>query len=71
MRKMSYILTDFLKKYILKSLGLPDEAPEPGYLNSLIRAYTRKVPWESVSRIIKRHKTIATVECPRWPGEFW
>ena len=41
------------------------------YLNRLIQAYIRRVPWESVSRIIRRHTTTQTSECPRWPEEFW
>lgn len=68
---MSYILTELLKHDILKYLGVPPDAAELGYLNRLIRAYTRKVPWESVSRIVKRHTTAAPVDCPRWPEEFW
>lgn len=68
---MSYVLADWLKNDILKYLSLPVEAPELGYLNRLIRAYTRKVPWESVSRIIKRHTTLVSADCPRWPEEFW
>lgn len=68
---MSYTLTDLLKNDILDYLGVPIGEPELGYLNRLIRAYTRKVPWESVSRIVKRHKTTAPADCPRWPEEFW
>jgi arylamine N-acetyltransferase len=40
-------------------------------LNRLIYAYIRKVPWESVSRIVRRHTVAATSDCPRWPEEFW
>jgi arylamine N-acetyltransferase len=29
------------------------------------------VPWESVSRILKRHVTRETKECPRLPEELW
>jgi hypothetical protein len=47
------------------------EAPTLVYLNRLIHAFIRKVPWESVSRIIKRNVTSDTAECPRWPKEVW
>ena len=60
-----------LVKDILDYLGCPPKAPTLRYLNQLIRAYIRKVPWESVSRIIKRHTTPETKDCPRWPEEFW
>lgn len=56
---------------VLGYLGVTPSKPDIRLLNRLIQAYTRKVPWESVSRIIKRHTTIATADCPRWPQEFW
>jgi len=56
---------------ILNYLGLPRKAPTLRFLNQLIHAYIRKVPWESVSRIIKRHTTPETRDCPRLPAEFW
>jgi len=40
-------------------------------LNQLIQAYIRRVPWESVSRIVKRYTTVETKDCPRYPEEFW
>jgi arylamine N-acetyltransferase len=64
-------LNDSLRKAVLEYLGCPLEAPTLRYLNRLIYAYTRKVPWESVSRIVKRHTTSSTSDCPRWPEEFW
>lgn len=36
-----------------------------------MRAYTRRVPWESASRITKRALTKEISNCPRWPEEFW
>jgi arylamine N-acetyltransferase len=56
---------------ILEYLGVPSKAPTLRYLNSLISAYTRRVPWESVSRIVRRRTTRSTAACPRWPEEFW
>jgi arylamine N-acetyltransferase len=56
---------------ILNYLECPRAVPTLRYLNRLIHAYVRKVPWESVSRIVKRHTTLETKDCPRWPEEFW
>lgn len=64
-------LSDSLALDILEYLERPREAPTLRYLNRLIHAYIRKVPWESVSRIVKRITTSATSDCPRWPEEFW
>lgn len=58
-------------KDILKHLGCPSRAPTLRYLNQLIQAYIRRVPWESVSRILKRHTTPEIENCPRLPEEFW
>jgi len=64
-----------LVKDILVHLGVPAApqmlAPTLRNLDRLIEAYTRRVPWESVSRIIKRNTTSPTTACPRWPEEFW
>lgn len=40
-------------------------------LNRLVFAYTRSVPWESISRIVKRRNTPVLSQCPRLPEEFW
>jgi len=64
-------LSDASVKDILEYLECPIKAPTLRYLNQLILAYIRKVPWESVSRIVKRHDTLDTKDCPRWPEEFW
>lgn len=56
---------------ILTYLGCQPHAPTLRYLNRLIHAYIRRVPWESVSRIVKRRGTLETKECPRLPEEFW
>jgi arylamine N-acetyltransferase len=56
---------------ILKYLGCPLKNPTLRYLNQLVHTYIRRVPWESVSRIIKRHSTAETKNCPRLPEEFW
>ena len=70
---MSYqTLSDASVKEILDYLGcLPKKELTLRFLNQLIHAYIRRVPWESVSRIIKRYTTPETKDCPRWPEEFW
>ena len=60
-----------LTKQVLGYLGCPEKSPSIRYLNQLIQGYIRQVPFESVTRIIKRHTTIKTVDCPRWSEEFW
>lgn len=64
-------LSASLTKDIVDYLECPIKAPSLRYLNRLIHAYIRRVPWESVSRIVKRHVTLETKNCPRWPEEFW
>lgn len=64
-------LSASLVKKILDYLDCPPQAPTLRYLNRLIDAYIRQVPWESVSRIVKRHATLEIKKCPRLPEEFW
>ena len=56
---------------VLNYLDLPRRAPTLRFLNQLIHVYIRRVPWESVSRIVKRHTTSEIKDCPRLPEEFW
>jgi len=65
------LISNSLATDILDYLGLSTKTPTMRYLNQLIHAYIRRVPWESVSRIIKRYTTPETKDCPRWPEEFW
>ena len=64
-------LEESLKNDVLVYLNISFTKPTIRSLNRLIHAYIRKVPWESVSRIVKRHTTPETIDCPRWPEEFW
>lgn len=64
-------LDAYLVKSILDYLECPAKSPTIRYLNRLIQAYLHKVPWESVSRIMKRHSSPDPLDCPRWPVEFW
>ena len=71
MKHKSLIISNSLTTDILQYLGCPSKDPTLRYLNQLIHTYIRRVPWESVSRIIKRHATPETKDCPRLPEEFW
>lgn len=60
-----------LTEAALAHLGLPAAPPSLDFLDALVTAYTRAVPWESAARIAKRARTAEIAECPRWPEEFW
>ena len=65
-------LADSLLRAVLDYLEIDrQEPPNLSFLETLITAYTRRVPWESAFRIAKRAKTRETIDCPRWPDEFW
>jgi len=65
------LISNSMTTDILDYLDCPPKDPTLRYLNQLIHAYIRRVPWESVSRIIKRRNTPETKDCPRLPAEFW
>jgi hypothetical protein len=56
---------------VLRYLDCPRETPNVEALNRLIHAFIRKAPWESVTRLLKRHTVSDTARCPRWPDEVW
>jgi arylamine N-acetyltransferase len=61
-----------LQRSVLRFLEIaPEDAPGLDLLERLVSAYTRRVPWESVFRIVKRSRTKDVMKCPRWPEEFW
>jgi len=60
-----------LRENVCGYLGVTAQTPTLRHLNRLIHAYTTRVPWESVTRILKRHSTTSLSDCPRWPEEFW
>lgn len=60
-----------LTREVLAHLGVAPAAPSPGLLDDLVTAYTRVVPWESASRIVRRSEIAKAADCPRWPAEFW
>lgn len=64
-------LSSDFSKVVLAHLGLPAAPPTLSFLEALVNAYIRQVPWETASRIVKRARTAETAVCPRWPQEFW
>ena len=65
-------LDDALVQRVLARLALPRTAPTVDFLEALITAYTKAVPWESAFRIAKQARCGGnTAVCPRWPEEFW
>lgn len=68
---MTEPLSPDLTRAALAHLGVAPGPPGLALLDALIDAYTRTVPWESASRIVRRAGTRATEECPRWGESFW
>ncbi|MBV6392468.1 MAG: hypothetical protein KPEEDBHJ_01690 [Anaerolineales bacterium] len=64
-------LDDAFVDDILRFLKLRRQPPTYEYLNALIGASIRRVPWESVTRILKRDAASKTADCPRFPREVW
>jgi arylamine N-acetyltransferase len=64
-------LSPALASAVLAYLKVTPAAPDIAFLDALVTAYTRTVPWESVSRIARRARVSGAAECPRWPDEFW
>ena len=60
-----------LAEAVLGYLGVTPGPPALALLDALVAAYTRTVPWESATRIVKRAATADVAACPRWPQEFW
>jgi len=56
---------------VLAFLEVNTAPPTLDLLDALVAAYTRHVPWESASRIVRRAQTANDASCPRWPDEFW
>ena len=56
---------------ILQHLKMEQSAPTLVYLQELIAAYCRTVPWESVSRIVKKKSHQKPENCLRLEEEFW
>ncbi len=56
---------------VLQHLNLQPTAPDRFFLDRLVNAYIRKVPWESAFRIARRARLPQTAVYPRWPDKFW
>lgn len=64
-------LSGELTQRILTFLGVTAVAPSVAFLDRLIHAYARSVPWESAFRIVRRAEVGEPADCPRWPAQFW
>ncbi len=60
-----------LTRAVLDRLQVKANRSDLATLDALVDAYTRTVPWESASRMVKWANTRQTADCPRWPEEFW
>lgn len=57
---------------VLKRLGISKDAPATLHtLEKLIHQYTRVVPWESASRIVRRDQNKKLSKCPVFGKKFW
>ena len=57
---------------ILRRFGMrQDLRPNGENLNALLGCYTRHVPWESASRIVRRARHQAAQDCPLFAESFW
>jgi arylamine N-acetyltransferase len=56
---------------ILRHLKVKRSPPSLEYLQELMTAYCSNVPWESVSKIIKKSLCDKTINCLRLENEFW
>ncbi len=65
------ILPPAFASSVLDYLGVERSASDLSFLDRLVAAYVRTVPWESASRIVRRARISSTADCPHWPEEFW
>lgn len=56
---------------ILQHLKAKKSSPTVEYLQQLMTAYCSSVPWESVSKIVKKELAFKTSDCLRLEEEFW
>ncbi|RYF90184.1 MAG: arylamine N-acetyltransferase [Chitinophagaceae bacterium] len=60
-----------MTKNILKHLNVKEHSPTLQYLQELITAYCSIVPWENVSKIVKKTVCNKPADCVRLEEEFW
>jgi hypothetical protein len=65
------MFADSMIDMILRYLGQERDAPTLAALNRLLAAYARRVPWETVSRVVRRVQVAAMEHRPRSPELFW
>jgi arylamine N-acetyltransferase len=56
---------------ILAYLGVKAQPPSLPAIDELLSAYTRKVPWESMSRIARKSRVWHNEEASLMPSAFW
>ena len=65
-------LPSALRQRVLRYLGLPDyPAADRATLQRLIDQYTRLVPWESFSRLVRRARHDMAEDCAALGATFW
>ncbi|HIP71816.1 MAG TPA: arylamine N-acetyltransferase, partial [Anaerolineae bacterium] len=67
----SSLLSASLVERVLAHLGVQPVLLSLSFLDELVTAYTRSVPWETAFRIVRRADVVDTAVCPRWPEQFW
>lgn len=60
-----------MKQSILEYLGVEKDKPSVDYLQKLVPAYCHIVPWESLSRILRKVEFINPENCVNLENEFW
>lgn len=65
-------LPEVLTRRVLRHFGLPkDRPPSLNTLRLLLQRYTRTVPWESASRIVRRAQYADAADCALLGESFW
>lgn len=65
-------LTENLNRRVLRHFGLPtDLPPSLNSLGLLLQRYTRTVPWESASRVVRRALYADAADCALLGESFW
>ena len=66
------LLSAALSQRILYHFELPaDPPPTLSTLRRLVNRYTRTVPWESASRIVRRSRQVESTDCILLGEAFW
>jgi len=68
---MKIILNPQLADEVLAYLNVTRQPSSLEALQTLLDAYIRRVPWESVSRIVRYSEKTSPETRSRWPDKFW